>query len=73
MGSIGRINAFSFCQDKIMTTGGEGGMVTTDDAALWSRAPGASGTTGRATRQFSSRNQALGSVGCTNRSVRTGG
>jgi len=38
VGSIGRINAFSFCQDKIMTTGGEGGMVTTDDAALWSRA-----------------------------------
>ncbi|HXE41098.1 MAG TPA: DegT/DnrJ/EryC1/StrS family aminotransferase, partial [Azonexus sp.] len=25
-----------FCQDKIMTTGGEGGMVTTNDWALWS-------------------------------------
>ena len=35
---MGHINAFSFCQDKIMTTGGEGGMVTTNDNALWSRA-----------------------------------
>lgn len=37
VGSIGHIGAWSFCQDKIMTTGGEGGMVTTDDHALWSR------------------------------------
>lgn len=36
VGTIGRIGAWSFCQDKIMTTGGEGGMVTTDDTALWS-------------------------------------
>ncbi len=36
VGSIGRIGAWSFCQDKIITTGGEGGMVTTDDEALWS-------------------------------------
>ena len=28
VGSIGHIGAWSFCQDKIMTTGGEGGMVT---------------------------------------------
>lgn len=35
IGSIGHIGAWSFCQDKIMTTGGEGGMVTTDDPALW--------------------------------------
>lgn len=35
VGSIGHIGAWSFCQDKIMTTGGEGGMVTTNDAALW--------------------------------------
>lgn len=35
VGSIGHVNAWSFCQDKIMTTGGEGGMVTTDDEALW--------------------------------------
>ena len=35
VGSIGDIGAWSFCQDKIMTTGGEGGMVTTDDEALW--------------------------------------
>lgn len=37
VGSIGHVAAWSFCQDKIMTTGGEGGMVTTNDAALWSR------------------------------------
>lgn len=36
VGSIGDIGAWSFCQDKIMTTGGEGGMVTTDDETLWS-------------------------------------
>lgn len=37
VGSIGHIGAWSFCQDKIMTTGGEGGMVTTNDRELWSR------------------------------------
>lgn len=36
-GSIGHIGAWSFCQDKIMTTGGEGGMVTTNDEELWSK------------------------------------
>jgi dTDP-4-amino-4,6-dideoxygalactose transaminase len=35
VGSIGHIGAWSFCQDKIMTTGGEGGMVTTDSEQLW--------------------------------------
>ncbi len=35
VGSIGHIGAWSFCQDKIMTTGGEGGMVTTNNKALW--------------------------------------
>ncbi|MBU5616446.1 DegT/DnrJ/EryC1/StrS aminotransferase family protein [Psychrobacter sp. TAE2020] len=35
IGSIGHISAWSFCQDKIMTTGGEGGMVTTNDEQLW--------------------------------------
>lgn len=37
VGSFGEIGAWSFCQDKIMTTGGEGGMVTTNDPELWSR------------------------------------
>jgi dTDP-4-amino-4,6-dideoxygalactose transaminase len=36
VGNIGHIGAWSFCQDKIMTTGGEGGMVTTNDKTLWS-------------------------------------
>ena len=35
VGSIGHIGCWSFCQDKIMTTGGEGGMVTTNDKSLW--------------------------------------
>ena len=35
VGSIGHVGAWSFCQDKIMTTGGEGGMVTTNDRQLW--------------------------------------
>jgi dTDP-4-amino-4,6-dideoxygalactose transaminase len=35
VGSIGHVGAWSFCQDKIMTTGGEGGMVTTNDEAMW--------------------------------------
>jgi len=37
VGTFGRIGCWSFCQDKIITTGGEGGMVTTDDSDLWSR------------------------------------
>ena len=37
VGSIGDIGAWSFCQDKIMTTGGEGGMVTTNSPDLWSK------------------------------------
>ncbi len=35
VGSIGHIGCWSFCQDKIITTGGEGGMVTTNDESLW--------------------------------------
>lgn len=35
VGSIGDIGAWSFCQDKIITAGGEGGMVTVDDDELW--------------------------------------
>jgi dTDP-4-amino-4,6-dideoxygalactose transaminase len=35
VGTIGHVGAWSFCQDKVMTTGGEGGMVTTNDESLW--------------------------------------
>jgi dTDP-4-amino-4,6-dideoxygalactose transaminase len=35
LGSIGDVGVWSFCQDKIMTTGGEGGMVTVNDERLW--------------------------------------
>ncbi|MAQ24174.1 MAG: aminotransferase [Pseudomonadales bacterium] len=37
VGSIGDVGAWSFCQDKIMSTGGEGGMVTTSNADLHAR------------------------------------
>jgi len=38
VGSFGHAAVFSFCHDKIMTTGGEGGMLLTNDADLWERA-----------------------------------
>ena len=38
VGSIGDIGCWSFCQDKIMTTGGEGGMLTTNNEQLWRKA-----------------------------------
>jgi len=37
-GSMGDMAAFSFCQDKIMTTGGEGGMLLMNDDGLWEKA-----------------------------------
>lgn len=38
VGNLGDVGAWSFCQDKIMTTGGEGGMLTLDDDARWATA-----------------------------------
>ncbi|MBX7136639.1 MAG: DegT/DnrJ/EryC1/StrS aminotransferase family protein [Oligoflexia bacterium] len=38
VGSLGDVGVFSFCQDKLMTTGGEGSMLTTNNAALWRKA-----------------------------------
>jgi dTDP-4-amino-4,6-dideoxygalactose transaminase len=37
VGSFGHASAFSFCQDKIITTGGEGGMLLTSDESVWNR------------------------------------
>lgn len=37
VGTLGDIAAFSFCQDKIITTGGEGGLVVTNNQALWEK------------------------------------
>ncbi|MBX3444650.1 MAG: DegT/DnrJ/EryC1/StrS aminotransferase family protein [Planctomyces sp.] len=37
VGTWGDIGCFSFCQDKILTTGGEGGLVVTSDPQLWQR------------------------------------
>ncbi len=40
VGGIGHMGCFSFCQDKIITTGGEGGMVVTSESdayrKMWS-------------------------------------
>lgn len=38
VGNLADAAAWSFCQDKIMTTGGEGGMLTTNNLELWSKA-----------------------------------
>ena len=35
VGSFGDAAAFSFCQDKIISTGGEGGLITIKDEAAW--------------------------------------
>jgi len=35
VGSFGHAAAFSFCQDKIITTGGEGGLTSFQDMAAW--------------------------------------
>ena len=35
VGSFGDVAAWSFCQDKIITTAGEGGMVSTSRSDLW--------------------------------------
>jgi dTDP-4-amino-4,6-dideoxygalactose transaminase len=37
VGSFGDVATFSFCQDKIMTTGGEGGMLVTNDRLIWKK------------------------------------
>lgn len=38
VGSFGHAAAFSFCQDKIITTGGEGGMLVMNDDVAWEKA-----------------------------------
>jgi dTDP-4-amino-4,6-dideoxygalactose transaminase len=38
VGAFGDAAAFSFCTDKIMSTGGEGGMLVTSDESAWRRA-----------------------------------
>ncbi|HXX92763.1 MAG TPA: DegT/DnrJ/EryC1/StrS aminotransferase family protein [Planctomycetota bacterium] len=37
LGTLGDVGCFSFCQDKILTTAGEGGMAVTRDARIWER------------------------------------
>ena len=35
VGTFGELSTWSFCQDKIISTGGEGGMVTTSEKQHW--------------------------------------
>ena len=37
VGSFGHLSTWSFCQDKIISTGGEGGMVSTNSKKLWTK------------------------------------
>lgn len=37
-GALAHAAAFSFCHDKIISTGGEGGMLVTDNEELWAKA-----------------------------------
>lgn len=37
VGRFGTLGSLSFCQDKIISTGGEGGLILTDDPALYER------------------------------------
>lgn len=35
LGSFGNISTWSFCQDKIISTGGEGGLISTNNKKIW--------------------------------------
>ena len=37
VGSFGDVSAWSFCQEKILSTGGEGGMITTSNKEIWNK------------------------------------
>ena len=69
---MGHAAAFSFCQDKIMTTAGEGGMLTTNDPDLWDRAWSFKDH-GKSYDAVYNREQERGFVGSMIRSERTGG
>jgi len=36
-GSFGDVSTWSFCQDKIISTGGEGGMISTNNKNIWQK------------------------------------
>ena len=72
VGSLGDAAAFSFCQDKIMTTGGEGGMLTTNDDAAWERARSFRDHGAGGARRGTARIR-MGFGGCTIRLARIGG
>ena len=70
VGSFGDVSAWSFCQDKILTTAGEGGMVTTSRNDLWD-AMWAFKDHGKTHQAVFGREHPPASAGCTNASVPT--
>jgi dTDP-4-amino-4,6-dideoxygalactose transaminase len=69
---MGDVNAFSFCQDKIMSTGGEGGILTTNDSEL-RVAHGRSKIMERASTPYTSAVIRRDIDGCMKVSAQTGG
>ena len=61
----GHVAAWSFCQDKILTTAGEGGAVTTGDEEIWRTVWERARTTARASPRCTSGRTRQGSGGCT--------
>ena len=72
VGSIGHAGAFSFCQDKIITTAGEGGLLATDDEEMWSQG-WAFKDHGKSYEAVFRQDQPQASGGCMTPSARTDG
>ena len=73
VGSIGHAGAFSFCQDKIMTTGGEGGLLALQRHRRLEESLGLQGSRQELRRGVPSSSTSRGSAGFTSPSERTGG
>ncbi|MFD1731400.1 DegT/DnrJ/EryC1/StrS family aminotransferase [Deinococcus malanensis] len=72
VGSIGHAGAFSFCQDKIITTGGEGGLLALNDTEVWKKA-WAYKDHGKSYDAVYEREHPRAFAGCTSRLAPTGG
>jgi dTDP-4-amino-4,6-dideoxygalactose transaminase len=71
-GSFGHASAFSFCQDKIMTTGGEGGFTIFKDSELPGNGRGHSRITARTGRASTRHRRSPAFAGCTTALAPTG-
>ena len=72
VGGLGDVGAFSFCQDKIITTAGEGGMLVTNNPDIWRRAWEFKDH-GKNFDEMARATQVVASDGCMILSERTGG